>query len=255
MKMNILKGVIVDDEKGARETLKGLLDICCPQVKISAEAASVREALEVLAGEKPDILFLDIEMPGGNGFDLLQKLKDPDFHIIFTTAYDQHALKAFRFSALDYLLKPINMVELKIAVGKAEKSIRNSISTEQMSFLLNSYGKQEPIKKIALPLLEGSVFIEISDIIRCEAEGSYTKFYFSNRKPMLVSKNLKEYEDLLQQHHFIRVHHSSLVSCNHISQLNRSKGIIYMADGTEVEISQRKKAEVIAKIDELFPKS
>lgn len=233
--------LIIDDEKNGRENLAGLIRQYCPQLSIVAEAASVGEAILKIEESRPRLIFLDIEMPGGNGFKLLEHFKTFPFEVIFVTAYDNFAIKAIRFSASDYILKPINLNELIAAVEKVCRRITQQNENEQIRQLyLNTRHPANP--KIGLPTGERIEFVEVNSIIRCQGESNYTHIYFTDRKPVLSAKSLIEFEELLGEYGFIRVHKAHLVNLNHVTSLSKNDGgILTMSNGDSVMISRRRK--------------
>nr|WP_298922797.1 LytTR family DNA-binding domain-containing protein [uncultured Allomuricauda sp.] len=242
-----LKVVIVEDEKHSRETLKKLLEEFCEDVKIIATASSVKEAVKVLSVFSPDIVFLDIELQPGVGFDVLNQIKEPNFEIIFTTAFEKYAIKAIKFSSLDYLLKPIDLDELQQAIEKARNRLDKSVSRQQIETLIQNLSQENPRQeKICLATTSGMEFISIEDIIVCKADGSYTSFILKNKNPLLVSKHLKEYENLLADQQFMRVHNSYLINLKEVKKYIKSDGgYIIMSNDMHVSISPRKKEELI----------
>ena len=239
----MLRAVIVEDEKRSRETLSGLLKLYCKNLTVVGEAENVREGLEVIKQQNPDVVFLDIQMPDGSGFKLLEQIKQISFDVIFTTAYDQFAIKAIRFSALDYLLKPILPNDLVNAVNKAEKNKQVQKSNSNIKVLLENINRppaESP--KIILSTSEKINVIKVDEIIRCESDNYYTMFYFTNGKRLLVSKTLKEQEELLSEHNFIRPHKSHLINVKYIkSYLKTDGGVILMENGSKIPVSRRKK--------------
>lgn len=238
--------LIVDDEHKNRETLVKLIDQFCYGIKVIGQAENVQAAKEFIDTNKPQIVFLDIEMPGGNGFTLLEKFDKPDFQLIFTTAHADYAIKAIKFAALDYLLKPINVNELKIAVEKAIESVQSSSSQhlDQRFNVLKDNQKNEgfDFKKIALPSLEGIEFYEINEILRCEADRAYCNFYLTNGQKITVSKSLREFEELLSECNFFRIHKSNMVNLGHIKKYIKGKGgYVVLSDDSHVDVSVRKK--------------
>ena len=249
----ILKVVIVEDEKRSRDTLKTLLEEFCKDVQVIATASSVSEAVKVLSVFSPDVVFLDIELQSGVGFDILEQIKDPDFEIIFTTAFEKYAIRAIKFSSLDYLLKPIDLDELKEAVEKARRRIDTNVYRQQIETLMQSIGndshKQE---KICLATTSGMEFIAIEDVVLCKADGSYTSFVLKNKNTLLVSKHLKEYEILLAEQQFMRVHNSFLINLKEVKKYIKSDGgYIIMSNDMHVSISPRKKDELIESMKKL----
>ena len=250
-----LKTIIVEDEARGRNALKAMLNPIL-DVKFMGEAANVDEAIKLIDLSEPDLVLLDIEMPFKNGFDLLAAIPNRKFDVIFTTAYDSYAIKAFKFSAIDYLLKPIDPEDLKSAIEKTIAKRQNNIHQPQLQINnllenLKSINKQN--FKLSLPTFEGSLFIPIDDIIRCESDANYTRFHIKNEpKPVMVSKTLKEYDELLTDYGFCRVHHSHLINLKFIKKYIKGEGgIVVMLDGAEVEVSRRKK-EVFQKSLEKF---
>lgn len=225
----------------------------CPQVGILDKAASVAEAVPLIDERRPDVVFLDIEMPGGNGFTLLEHYEDFPFEVIFTTAHDLYAINAIKFAALDYLLKPINIKELQEAVKRAEKKIggKNEDDRRQKMNALKSNLEQgnKQFTKIALPTSEGIDFIEVEDIIRVEAERSYCNFYLRGRKKIMVSKPLSEYENLLEECNFFRTHKSYMINLSHLEKYVKGKGgYVIMNDDSHVDVSVRRKEALLQRI-------
>jgi two-component system LytT family response regulator len=239
--MSTIKVVIVEDEKKSREMLKNLLDTFCPEVICGGMADSVKTGLDLIKNTKPDIVFLDIEMQSGTGFDLLQQLEDLNFEVIFTTAFAQYAIKAIKFNALDYLLKPIDVDDMKAAVAKAVKKRQNTNENMGLQELVNAI-KNKNVQRISISTLDGVIFVELDDIIRCEAKGAYTFFYLRNGSNITASKNLKEYEQLLCDYQFIRIHHSHIINLSEVHKyIKTDGGIVQMKDGSKVSISQNRK--------------
>ncbi len=221
----MLSAVIVEDELPSREALKNLVEEYCPDVAIRAAAASVEEGVSLVDRLKPDLLFLDIALNVGTGFDLLEQVQERTFDVIFTTAYEHYALRAIKFSAIDYLLKPIDMEELQAAVEKVFGPAALILCNHQIDTLLHnlqSHNHRRPT--ITLATAEGLIFVPVHDIIRLEAMGSYTQFYLTNGKKILVSKHLKEYEQLLGEADFCRVHQSHLINLNEVVQYVKADG-------------------------------
>jgi len=236
-----MKTLIIDDEIAAIENLEILLDKYCKEVEIVGTARSAKEGYELINKEDPELVLLDIEMPHGSGFDLLKKFKNPSFSVIFTTAYNQYAIQAIKFSALDYLLKPIDVEELISAISKVEK--KNAIDKERVNLLLENFDSNTN-KRLALPKDGGYSIVKIENIIRCEASDNYTTFHIEDKKPILVSKTLKEFEKLLPKDQFLRVHQSHLINLNKVEEYYKTDGAyVLMEDGSTVSISRRKKDE------------
>ncbi|RYF87347.1 MAG: response regulator transcription factor [Chitinophagaceae bacterium] len=246
----MVKVLIVDDEIAASNMLQLLIERQLPTNKDIRCVNDPQKALQLIPQFKPTLLMLDIEMPEMNGFDLLNRLGSWDFDLIFTTAYDRYAIKAIRFSALDYLLKPIDIVDLQNAL--ARHIVRREHGLRQQAPLIGNLLtnlKQKDIAnfKLALSTSEGTFFFDPKDIIRLEGESNYTRFFLSNHKPVLVSKTLKEYEELLTAHKFIRVHKSYLVNRGFVQHMDR-EGVLWLTDGSHILVSRRKKEEVMKEL-------
>jgi len=245
----MIKTVIVDDEENNVGTLQSLLTQFCPEIEIIGTAGNAKQAFTIINELQPQLVFLDIEMPMGNGFDLLEKLMPVNFEVIFVTAFDQYAITAFKFAALDYLLKPVSIDELKRAVNRsviriAEKNVNNRIE----SLIANFRSEAQGLKKIGLPTAEGLVFEEIENIMHLQAESNYTLVYIRNKKKMTITKSLKEFEDLLPASIFCRLHHSHIVNLNYITKYYKGRGgYVELTDGTTVEVSTRKKDDFLEK--------
>lgn len=251
--MESIKAILIEDEIRSRETLRGLLERYCKNVEVLAEADGYRSGLKAIENYPPDVIFLDIQMPDGSGFKLLENLDNINFEIIFTTAYDQFAIKAIKYSALDYLLKPIVPEELIGAVHKIEKKREKGGLKKNVNVLLENVGSNasEP-HKIVLSTAEKIHVVEVDRIIRCESDNYYTRFYFSNGEKLLISKTLKENEELLGAHNFIRPHKSHLINVKYIQSFKRNDGgFIILSDGSEVPVSRRKKEKIIDIINHL----
>ncbi len=242
-----LKVVIIEDEKHSRETLKSMLEEFCKDVKVIATASSVSEGVKVLSIYSPDVVFLDIELQSGLGFDVLTQIKDPTFEVIFTTAFEKYAIKAIKFSSLDYLLKPIDLSELQDAVEKARDRMDTNVYRQQIDTLMQSLAKENhKQEKICLATTAGMEFIAIEDIVICKADGSYTSFVLKNKNTLMVSKHLKEYENLLGEYQFMRVHNSYVINLNEVKKYVKSDGgYIIMSNDMHVSISPRKKDELM----------
>jgi two-component system LytT family response regulator len=238
----MIKAILIDDEKHCRETLSIQLERYCPEVQLLAQCSSAAEGLQAIAKYKPEVVFLDVEMPGMNGFEMLQQLSPLAFEVIFTTGYDAYAIKAIRFSALDYLLKPIDKEELRKAVAKLHQKTDHKL-TEQLDILLEKLGnKQASLQKIALPTGDGFELVPLENILHCASDSNYTHIVFKNGKKLLVSRTLKEIEELLEGHPFLRVHHSHLVNLNEITRYIRGEGgYVVMSDNTSIAVSRSRK--------------
>jgi len=247
----MIKTVIIEDEQKSREMLAGIIQKNCPQLNIVGLAKNVNEGVEVIKKENPELVFLDISMPDGSGFDLLEKVQGQKFELIFATASDQHAIRAIKYSACDYLLKPIDIEELKNAVEKVTQKKNASPNMENLNFLIQQLKKSDDsFHKITLPTGNAYEIVNIKDIIRCEADGSYTTFFLTDKRKLMISAGLKHYEELLPESDFIRVHHHHLINMNHVVRfLKEDGGYAVMSDGTKIEISRRKKDTFMDKLN------
>lgn len=244
-----LKSIIVDDEPKSRHNLRNLLQEYCPQVEIVGEAAMATEALKLIKQQAPDLIFLDIEMPCGSGFDLLKSLNSQNLEVIFVTAFDKYGIQAVKFCAIDYLLKPIDIFELSKAVEKAQSQISRKKENLRLVELVANLVRPEDEKRIALPLADKIEFIAINQIIRLEADGNYTRIFVEGKKEYLVCKTLKEYQEILEHHNFLRTHQSHLINCRKIAAyIKTDGGYISMTDGSSVPISRQKREEVMKHI-------
>lgn len=248
--MEILKAILIDDELKSRNNLRQLLLEYCPNVEIIAESGSAVEALKLIRELNPDLLFLDIEMGEVSGFDLLKLLNgQQNFEVIFVTAFDKYGIQAVKTCAIDYLLKPINILELSNAVEKATMQINPKKENERLKELVANIDRGNDEQRIAIPLSDKIEFLAISRIIRLEAEGNYTHIYLDNKKHYLVCKTLKEYQELLENHNFIRTHQSHLINFRKISAYVKTDGgYIAMDDGSQAPISRQKRDEVLLRI-------
>lgn len=239
--------ILIDDDQNLRSGMKTLLERYAPEFSIIGEADSVESGVEVMQRLQPQVVFLDIQLGDGTGFDILESIANQNgkssSHIVFITAHEQYAIKAFRFSALDFLLKPVDPEELKKVIGKIKGVLDKNVDYAHIDLLLENIRKKvDNFKRIALSTAEGIHLFEISDIIRCESEDNYTTFYIKNSKPIVISKTLKEYEDLLTEHGFERIHQSHLINLAYLkSYIKKDGGYVVMADNSNLPISQRKK--------------
>ena len=243
-----MKILLVDNEKEVRELLKDMITAIAPDIFQLEEAEGVMSGIQKINSFKPDIVFLDVEMNDGSGFDLLRQIPNPGFQLIFTTAHNKYAIQAFKFSAIDYLLKPIDPVELKNSLQRATLNINNLSIQQQLSILMQQISdKNVTERQIVIKDIDKTYFIKMNDILYCEAEGSYTKFYITNSEPVFVSRNLHFYEELLAPAGFFRTHHSCLVNPNKIKIYDRKtdSGTLILEGGYTVPVSQRKKDIVL----------
>ena len=244
-----LNAVIVEDEASGRETLKNYLATYCPEVTLLGMADSVKTGVELVQKIKPDIVFLDVEMPFGNGFDLLEQVGNIDFQVVFVTAFSNYAIKALNLSASYYILKPVDIDELVEAVHKIKQRKIQTNQPDHTKILIdNLKNVNKHTKKITLPILDGFEVISIGDIIRCEAQDNFTEFHLQNGKKLLICRTLKFYEECLDDYDFVRIHKSHLININFVNKYTRGKGgFITMSDGTHVDVSPSKKDDFLAK--------
>ena len=241
------KAIIIDDNDNSRVTLAHDLQQYCPQIQIIGEANSVKTGIVAILEKKPDVVFLDIELGDGLGFDILEAISTIDFQIIFTTGLDSYGIKAIKFSALDYLLKPIDPDELVKAVSKLDKNIKKDSIKNNISLLLDNLRDIRPgNKRIALSSADKVHMVNINDIIRCESQGSYTIFFLKSKEQIVVTKNLKEYETLLEEYSFVRVHHSHLINFAYLKEyVKKEGGYAVMTDNSQVPVSFRQKNNLL----------
>ncbi|HZK07517.1 MAG TPA: LytTR family DNA-binding domain-containing protein [Bacteroidales bacterium] len=250
----MVKAVIIDDEKKSRQALISLLERYCHSVIILGEAEGVRSGVDLIKSTEPDVIFLDIQMQDGSGFRLLQYFDEINFEIVFTTAFDQYAIKAIKFSALDYLLKPIVPQELMDAVRKVEdiKIARQQNISKNIDVLLENIQNPAESRKIILSTAEKIHVVDVDDIIRCESDNYYTNFFFKDGTKLLISKTLKENEYLLRGHQFIRSHKSHLINTKYIKGfLKGDGGFILMSDKSKVPVSRRRKELIMETLNNL----
>ena len=248
----MIRCVIVEDEEMARKVLKSLLAQYCPDVMVCAEADDITSGQEMIEAFRPDLVFLDIEMPGGSGFKLLNNIKDVDFEVVFITAYEQFAIKAIRHDALDYLLKPVDPKELVAAVDKVKDAkYKKTIKKQYDSLLKNIDPDQLVVKKISISTSDKIHLIEVDNIIRCESDNYYTIIYFKDGTNLLVSKTLKEMEQKLEEYDFVRTHKSHLVNMRCIMNFIKDEMMVLLTDGVKVPVSKRKKEKILEVINNL----
>ena len=245
--MSRITALLIDDDANLRNGMRSLLERYAPEIMIIGEADNVKTGIEAMENLQPQVVFLDIQLGDGTGFDILediaQKRGKSTSHIVFITAHEQYAVKAFRFSALDFLLKPVDPEELEKVIVKIKNVLTKNDNYAHIDLLLENIRKKvDNFKRIALSTSDGIHLFEISDIIRCESEDNYTKFYIKNNKPILISKTLKEYEEMLTEHGFERIHQSHLINLSYLkSYIKKDGGYVVMADNSNLPISQRKK--------------
>ncbi len=242
------KAVIVDDENRSVETLKSIIQqFCSDEVEVTGTANSVQEAYPLILATSPDIVFLDVEMPHGSGFDLLEKFTKPTFEVVFTTGFDHYAVTAIKFSALDYLLKPINIEEVREAISKAKKRIEGKHTQHNLEHLIqNLRHPRDKTNKIPISVVNGFQFVPVNTIVYCEADDDYTYVHLTENQKLTVSKNIKEFEDILANYDFFRIHHSYLINRDYIKRYIKGEGgTILTEQGNELPVSRRRKPEFL----------
>jgi len=238
--------IVIDDELKGRIALKQKLLDHCPDIKLIGEADSGKQGIEIIQHVHPDIVFLDIEMPGMDGFEMLKKITDKKFHIIFTTAYDHYAIKAIKFAAFDYLLKPVDIEELKQAIERIGQSQPEDHTIKKLEVLEQHLFSNTSLNKIAIPTLDGLLFFNLSDIIYLEAHSNYTEIHFMNNQKIVASRTLKEFEEMLPTDKFFRPHHSHIINLQYIKRYIRGDGgQIELQNGAIVNVSRKKKDEFL----------
>ena len=250
----MIKSVIIDDQESYRKKLRQILQThLSHKVEVLAEAENIIEGREIIQKYNPDLVFLDIEMPGGTGFDLLEKTGDIKFNVIFTTAHENFAIRAIKYSALDYIVKPVDADELIKAVLRHEGKQSSSDSSKQLEVLFqNLRNINSTTSQIGLPSMNGLTFIKLQDIVRCNSDVNYTIFHLTDKSKLTVSRTLKEVESMLTESNFMRVHDSHLINFSHLRRYVKGDGgIAVMSDGAEVDISRRKKDEFKRRLAEL----
>jgi len=251
----MIQAVIIDDEEISLRALGDKITKYCPNVHVLKSFSKPAEALKEIKLLSPDVIFLDIEMPKINGFNFLKQCEPVNFEVIFTTAYSQYAIEALRISALDFLLKPIDIKELVASVGRLELKLANKqtqpgILEQQMQLFFQHQQSANQMAKIALPVLNGLEFVDINNIIKVEADNVYSNFYLNSGKKIVVSRTLKEADKMLQRWNFMRVHKSFIINLNYITQYIKGEGgTVILSDGSEVEVSRRSKNEFLARIN------
>jgi len=242
----MIKVVLIDDEKNALEMLEWQLHTYCPQVEIVAICNTADKGITAIHQQTPQLVFLDIEMPRKNGFEVLEAFNNPSFDVIFTTAYNQFALKAFRFAALDYLLKPIDADDLVTSLKRYEKKIQSNFK-QQLEIMMQHYRQPNTLpEKISFATQQAVHFINPETILYCESDGNYTTLFFLDRTNLIVSKTLKEVEEVLQHYHFLRIHNSFIINLKQVSRYVKTEGgSIEMANGTKLPISRQRREEVM----------
>jgi two-component system, LytTR family, response regulator len=245
----MLKSIIVDDEFKSRESLKALVEKFCENIEVSAVCQNGDEAIKAIQEFKPDVVFLDIQLQRESGFDILQRLDKIDFDIIFTTAFSEFAVRAFKFSAIDYLLKPVDIEDLRKAVEKARKRILGNISERMTQLAQTMKGNTFKHSRLAVPSSDGLVFVSVDAILYCEASGNYTNIHMGDGRKFVVSRTLKEYEEMLEDLDFFRIHNSYLINLNLIKKYIRGEGgQVVMTNDQALDVSKAKKKSFLDKI-------
>lgn len=249
----MISAIIVDDEQHCRASLESLIGNFFPELSVKASCKSLAEGIQAIHEHHPSLVFLDVEMPPSTGFEMLRQLDEINFEIIFTTAYEKYAIQAIKFSALDFLLKPIGKEDLAEAVFrmKEKKSVEKSAKKIEALFE-NIKSRQSPSKKIVLPTTNGIELIYLQDIIRLDANANYTTFHLKNRQKLVVSKTIKEYEEMLEDVYFFRVHNSHIINMRYVKNYIKGEGgIVKMEDGSEIDVSRRRKDEFLKALHEM----
>ncbi|WP_372754394.1 LytR/AlgR family response regulator transcription factor [Mariniflexile sp.] len=237
----MIKAIIIDDEQHCINAIK-LLAKSVNNLEIINAYTSVDEAVEAIEWHQPDLVFLDVQIHDKTGFDFLKMMKSITFEVIFTTAHEEFAVQAFKFSAIDYLLKPIEEEDFMLAIAKSQEKLAIKDFSKKVNTLLNNISKQDGSKKITIPTADGLEFLEVSNIIRCEADINYTTIFTTDRKKILVSKTLKSFESLLSNCNFFRIHNSHLINLDFVKKYTKGKGgYVTLSDNTVIEVSSRKK--------------
>ncbi|MBP6978421.1 MAG: LytTR family DNA-binding domain-containing protein [Bacteroidales bacterium] len=248
----MLRTLIIDDEAHIRDSLSKILAKRCTQVMVTGEAYDVRSGRSAIQELHPDLVLLDIQMPDGTGFDLLYSLPSIDFRIIFITAYDQYAIQAIKFSAVDYLLKPVNPEELEEAVNKAEQIVQKQFNLQMKALEENLKAVPRQRKKIILKTTENIHLVDLQDIVSCESADNYTIVHLQGGEQIMVSKTLKEYDELLSDCGFFRVHKSFLINVGHIKRFEKQDGgQIVLANDTKIPVASRKRDELLEMMERM----
>lgn len=251
----MIKALIVDDEKLSRNTLRKLLELYCPDVEVIGECENAAEAKTQAGKLKPELLFLDVAMPGKNGIDFLKEMEEIDFEVIFVTAHDKYVLQAIRLAAVDYLQKPLEEQQLVTAVANAARRIRQKSASQQVQALLHNFNHKTnpPDMQLCIPGIKGFRVVQLNEIIYCEAENTYTCIYLRDGSKIVASRTLMDYESLLQDSFFFRIHKSTLINLRHIKEYQKGEGgFVIMNNGKALEVSRRKKDGFISKMKEVF---
>jgi len=246
----MIQTVLVDDEIDSIRVLQRLLESYCPNVNILGTANGVGTGVELIGETRPDLVLLDIEMSQGNAFDMLNQLMPLTFQVIFVTAFDNYAIRAFKYSAVDYLLKPVDIDDLRNAIGRVRERPEAGDLAEQMKILLNNVGMLHLTQqKMAIPTITGLNFVPVQDILRFEAKGSYTVIYLSGGETVMATRTIRDYEDVLPENIFCRIHNSHIINLSRIEKYQKGRGgIVLMEDGTTIEVAARRRDEFMRRL-------
>jgi two-component system LytT family response regulator len=245
----MIKAIIIDDETHCINRLSDLLKEYCQNIYLAGSFTTVNEGISGILNLQPDFIFLDVQINNQTGFDILKEIREINFEIIFTTAYEKYAVQAFKFSALDYLLKPVDSDDLVRAVNKVNKKISGNEISQKIDILFHNLKNNSGSQKISIPTSDGIIFLDINDIIRCQSQINYSIIFLKNNQKITVAKTLKEFEELLSAHNFYRVHNSHLINLAYIKKYNKGRGgSIFMSDNSEVEVSSRRKDGLLKRL-------
>lgn len=244
----MIRCILVDDDSRNNFILEKLIEQFCTGIQVLGAATSAAAAVQLVKQHKPDLIFLDVEMPGKNAFDLLEDLRPVNFQVVFVTAFDKYAVRAFRVGALDYLLKPVSIDDLKNAVKRVEERLQQGGTNNQVESYLEALGKSDLTQRIVLPVKDGYAQYELDSILYCKAKGAYTTFHFAGGHKILITGTLKSFEEVLPENIFVRIHHSSIVNLQHVTGYTRGRGgYVTMKDGSQLDVAQRKREEFLAR--------
>lgn len=247
----IIKTAIIEDEENSLQVLTGLINQFAPDLEICGVAGRVADAIMLLETQKPDLVLMDVHLADGTSFDVLKQLREREFVLIMITAYDNYAIEAFRFSAVDYLLKPVGIPELEEAIERARKNISVTIRQNTIDKLLYNLGRRTGVeRKINIPTVNGYEFIDLKQIAWCESDGPYTTFHLANKSKVMSSRHLGFYEELLENHNFCRIHNTTIINMQFVkSYIKGRAGHVLLTDGTKLELAQRRKAVFLNKLE------
>jgi two-component system LytT family response regulator len=242
----MLKTIIIDDQEFCTEIIRDMLIEDSPEVEICAICNSGKAGVKAIEKHRPDLVILDVEMPEMTGFEMLHKIKDPEFEVIFTTSFDKYSIQAIRFSAMDYLLKPVIPHELRTAIERVVKKKEVNIGKKMHALFRNLTENKRPLNQVALPASDGLIFIAVGDIVHCESDSNYTTLFLKSKEKMVITKTLKEVENLLSGNDFFRIHHSHLINVTHIKKYIRGNaGYVVMTNGSHLNIARNRKEEFL----------